>query len=62
VRRYNLWIYALSGALTGLAGLLLLARFNSGDQTFGEEYTLNAIAAAVMGGTSLFVLIMQENQ
>jgi ribose/xylose/arabinose/galactoside ABC-type transport system permease subunit len=53
VKRHKLWIYALSGALTGLAGLLLLARLNSGDPTFGEEYTLNSIAASVMGGTSL---------
>lgn len=53
VKRYKLGIYALSGALAGFAGLLLVARLNSGDPTFGDEYTLNSIAATVMGGTSL---------
>ena len=53
VRRYKLGIYALSGLLTGIAAALLLARLSSGDPTFGTFFELDAIAAAVMGGTSL---------
>jgi ribose/xylose/arabinose/galactoside ABC-type transport system permease subunit len=46
-------IYGLSGMLTGIAAALLLARLSSGDPTFGTMFELDAIAAAVMGGTSL---------
>ncbi|XWX05600.1 ABC transporter permease (plasmid) [Aggregatilineales bacterium SYSU G02658] len=53
VERYKLGIYGLSGMLTGVAAALLLARLSSGDPTFGTMFELDAIAAAVMGGTSL---------
>lgn len=53
INRYKLGIYTLSGVLTGIAAALLLARLNSGDPTFGRLFELDAIAAAVMGGTSL---------
>jgi ribose/xylose/arabinose/galactoside ABC-type transport system permease subunit len=53
VRRYKMGIYALGGLLTGIAGALLMSRLNSGDPTFGRLFELDAIAAAVMGGTSL---------
>lgn len=53
VERYKLGIYAFGGLLTGLAAALLLARLSSGDPTFGTLAELDAIAAAVMGGTSL---------
>lgn len=53
VERNKLKIYAFSGVLTGVAAALLLARLSSGDPTFGTLYELDAIAAAVMGGTSL---------
>ncbi|MEL6148045.1 MAG: ABC transporter permease [Chloroflexota bacterium] len=53
VERYRLGIYAFGGLLTGVAGSLLLARLRSGDPTFGTLYELDAIAAAVIGGTSL---------
>jgi len=53
VERHKLRIYALAGFLTGIAAALLLARLNSGDPTFGRLFELDAIAAAVMGGTSL---------
>ncbi len=53
VERYKMGIYALSGMLTGIAAALLLARLSSGDPTFGTMFELDAIAAAVMGGTSL---------
>jgi ribose transport system permease protein len=53
VNRYKMGIYILCGLLTGVAAALLLARLSSGDPTFGTFYELDAIAAAVMGGTSL---------
>jgi ribose transport system permease protein len=53
VERYKMGIYGLSGMLTGVAAALLLARLSSGDPTFGTMFELDAIAAAVMGGTSL---------
>jgi ribose transport system permease protein len=53
VDRYKVGLYVLCGFLTGIAGVLLLARLNSGDPTFGGLFELNAIAAVVMGGTRL---------
>jgi ribose transport system permease protein len=53
VDRYKVGIYVLCGLLTGVAAALLLARLSSGDPTFGTFFELDAIAAAVMGGTSL---------
>jgi ribose transport system permease protein len=54
VDRHLIKIYALAGALSGLAGFMNLARF--GTTTIGGHATdnLNAIAAVVIGGTSLF--------
>jgi len=43
----------ISGALAGLASLLLTARLNSGIPQSGQGYELQAIAAVVVGGTSL---------
>ncbi len=45
--------YVLSGALAGLAGVILAARMYSGQPNAGDGYELNAIAAAVIGGTSM---------
>lgn len=47
-------LYTLSGALAGLAGMLFMARINSGDPTAGLNYELTAITAAIIGGTNLF--------
>jgi ribose transport system permease protein len=51
------WIYfalfVMSGALTGLAGILLSGYLASADATQAPNYNLNAIAAVVVGGTSL---------
>ncbi|MGW0706959.1 ABC transporter permease [Streptomyces sp. NPDC002643] len=46
--------YALAGAFTGLAGIGLAIQTGSADPTIGAPYTLNAIAAAVLGGISFF--------
>ncbi len=45
--------YTVSGALAGLAGVLLAARITTGQPNAGVAYELDAIAAAVIGGTSL---------
>ena len=47
-------VYALSGVIAGLSGVLLLTRFATGSPLTGANSELNAIAAVVIGGTSLF--------
>lgn len=49
-----LGIFVLSGALTGLAGIILTGYLASAVATQAPNYNLNAIAAVVVGGTSLF--------
>lgn len=52
----NLWkiaVYTLGGVFTGLAGVMIAARLNSAQPALGLGYELDAIAAAVIGGTSL---------
>ncbi len=53
VDRHRRILYTLSGALAGLAGMLFMARVNSGDPTAGLTYELTAITAAIIGGTNL---------
>jgi ribose transport system permease protein len=53
VSRDLLITYTLSGALAGLAGLLAAAQLLEGSSLIGQGYELDAIAAAVIGGTSL---------
>lgn len=53
VRRVLTWVYIISGACAGLAGLILAARLQSAVPDLGVAYELNAIAAVVLGGTSL---------
>jgi ribose transport system permease protein len=47
-------VYALSGMLAGLSGVLLSSRVVSGLPNLGQGYELDAIAAVVIGGASLF--------
>lgn len=53
VGKYTVLIYALGGALTGLAGMIESARLVTGQPTAGEGYELRVIAAVVIGGGSL---------
>ncbi len=46
-------VYALAGLYSGLAGVLIAARLNSAQPALGAGYELDAIAAVVIGGTSL---------
>ena len=54
VQRQRVALYALSGMMAGLAGLLFMARTNAGDPTGGLNYELTAITATILGGTNLF--------
>jgi len=53
VRRVLLFAYALSAALAGLGGIVMASQLKSGAPTYGLMYELYAIAAVVVGGTSL---------
>jgi inositol transport system permease protein len=46
-------VYAITGALAGLAGIVLSSRVMSASPALGQGYELDAIAAVVIGGTSL---------
>ncbi len=50
---WKMAIYALAGAICGIAGLLIASRLNSAQPALGLGYELDAIAAVVIGGTSL---------
>jgi ribose transport system permease protein len=52
-RRWKITIYTLAGLFTGLAGVMLSARLASAQPGTGLGYELQAIAAVVIGGTSL---------
>lgn len=53
VARTRVFAYALGGLFAGLAGLALTAASGIGDPNAGQYYTLNSVAAAVLGGVSL---------
>ncbi len=46
-------VYSLSGLLSGLAGLILLARISSGQPNAGMGYEMDVITASVLGGVSI---------
>ncbi len=53
VDRWKIIVYSLNGAICGIAGLLIASRLNSAQPALGQGYELDAIAAVVIGGTSL---------
>jgi ribose transport system permease protein len=53
VGRWKIAIYTLCGVFSGLAGVVIASRLNSAQPSLGQGYELDAIAAAVIGGTSL---------
>ncbi len=53
VRKWLIVIYAVAGLFTGLAGVMISARLGSAQPAIGAGYELQAIAAVVIGGTSL---------
>lgn len=53
VDRIKIAVYSLTGMLAALSALILTSRLNSAQPTAGTSYELDAIAAVVLGGTSL---------
>lgn len=51
--RVKLFVYAASGMMASIAGVLITARLGSAQPTAGAGYELDAIAAVVLGGTSM---------
>jgi ribose/xylose/arabinose/galactoside ABC-type transport system permease subunit len=52
-KRIKLFAYTICGLLAGFCGVLMTSRISSGSSISGEGYELNAIAAVVIGGTSM---------
>jgi ribose transport system permease protein len=53
IRRTRIWVYVICGALSGVAGILHAAQNHQGNPNAGVSYELDAIAAVVIGGSSL---------
>ena len=53
VKKVTLWVYMFSGFCAGLVGLIISSQLVASHPATGESYEMNAIAAAVLGGTSL---------
>lgn len=53
VAKIKMIVYAISGALTGIAGIVLASRTNSGQPAVGTGYETDVIAAVAIGGTSM---------
>jgi ribose/xylose/arabinose/galactoside ABC-type transport system permease subunit len=54
VRAYTVLVYVISGIVSGVAGLVYASQLSVGTPIAGQGYELDAIAAVVVGGTSLF--------
>mgnify|MGYP000530735299 CR=1 FL=1 len=52
VKRTKRLIFSISGAMVGIAGVLLMSRMMSGQPSVGEGYEFDAITAVIVGGTS----------
>jgi ribose transport system permease protein len=53
VTRVKFWVYTYSGLMAGIAGVVLASRMYSGQPTAGNGAEMDAIAAVVVGGTSM---------
>lgn len=54
VRRVTIWVYVISGICAAMAGLIIASELTSAAPQTGQMFELNAIAAVVIGGASLF--------
>ncbi len=52
-RRWKMLAYVIGGTFTGISGILMSSRLSAAQPTLGQGYEMYAIAAAVIGGTSL---------
>ena len=53
IKKVEITVFTLSGALSAFAGLVLASRMYSGQPSVGSGYEMDAIAACVLGGTSM---------
>lgn len=53
IAKVKIWVYSIAGLLAAVGGLLVTARLDSAQPNAGISYELDAIAAVVIGGTSL---------
>ncbi|MCC8065791.1 MAG: ABC transporter permease [Clostridiales bacterium] len=53
IKKVEITVFTLSGLLSAFAGLVLCSRMYSGQPSVGDGYELDAIAACVLGGTSM---------
>lgn len=53
IKKVEIIVFTLSGALSAFAGLVLASRMYSGQPSVGSGYEMDAIAACVLGGTSM---------
>ena len=52
-KQIKMSVYAISGFLAALAGLMMISRVDSAQPTLGQSYEMDAIAAVALGGTSM---------
>ncbi|MDE7038805.1 MAG: ABC transporter permease [Lachnospiraceae bacterium] len=53
VKKYKVMIFSLCGLCAGIAGMIVTARLNSAEPLAGQGYEMDAIAAVILGGTSM---------
>ena len=53
VKKYKIALFTLCGFCAGVAGLIVTSRLNSAEPLAGQGYEMDAIAAAILGGTSM---------
>jgi len=53
IKKIKIWVYSLAGILAAVGGVIVTARLDSAQPNAGISYELDAIAAVVIGGTSL---------
>lgn len=53
IDKVKILIYTISGMMASISGLIITSRLNSAQPTAGQSYEMDAIAAVVLGGTSL---------
>ncbi|MFA5468540.1 MAG: ABC transporter permease [Sphaerochaetaceae bacterium] len=53
IKRVKYLVYGMSGFLSGLSGIILLSRINSGQPKAGQGYEMDVITAVVLGGVSI---------
>ena len=53
VRKNLFYAYLIASLLAGVAGVLMASRYNSAKESYGSSYLLQAVSAAVLGGTSI---------